>query len=638
MCGIAGIFQRNGAPVDPAVIRRMADTIRHRGPDDSGVWTDGAIGLGHRRLSIRDLSAAGRQPMADPTGQAVVSFNGEIYNYPQLRKQLEQDFGFVFRTQTDTELLPYGYLAWGEAFVDRLEGMFAFALWDRKTCRLLLARDGIGIKPLYYFANEDVVVFGSELKAVLASGLCPTSLAPEALHTFLAAGFPGPGSSLLRDVAQVRPGTVLTCTAKALSSHTFWKPVRQPVIHRLEDALDEFCPLLHDVVGSQLVSDVPLGVFQSGGIDSTLVSLAARRLEISPPLFTAAFDDPSHDETDLAILVARAAGLEHHVLRVSEDKDPMASFRAIAHHFDGQCADTGSYAFYRLCEEVRRHTTVVLSGDGGDEFFAGYNTYRASLMADRLRPWIPRWLLRGLGRSAYSLNAGNESRLPASALAARFALGLAAGRSRSHMHWRRLIPDFLLRSLYGPAMRPLLGSSPYSEYENCAGDECPERLDGWMLADQRFHLQSVLAKVDAMSMAHGLEIRVPLLDRRIMDFAGRCSTSLLLPRKGPAKFLLRKAAERLGAPAEVLHARKKGFNVPIASLLRNQLAPLGEFWFEAHPDVLAPHFNPEALRKLWREHRQTRSNHAFALWPLLLLAQWAGGGGAANAPSTGRLP
>lgn len=624
MCGITGIFYRNARTVDPATLRSMMEQLIHRGPDDSGIWTERNIGLGHRRLSIRDLTAAGRQPMPDPSGQVLVSFNGEIYNDRELRAELESRHGARFHTRTDTEILPIGYLIWGEELFRRLEGMFAISLWDRRQQRLVLARDGIGIKPLYYYTDREKVIFGSELKALLKSGECGTQLNLSALHTFLATGFPGSGDSLVQGIRQVRPGTVLSFTAESMEEKDFWRPCRSGDVVRLDDAMEELGALLPDVVGSQLVSDVPISVLQSGGIDSSVVSLTTKRLTGELPLFTAGFSEASHDETALAAQVAAIAGLEHHVLRVEDDAQPVETFKTMVRHFDGQCADTGAYAFYRLCGEVRKHTRVVLSGDGGDEFFAGYDTYRASQYARRLRPWLPALLLRQLGRFFYHCGAHDESRLGACAKLSRFALGLAAGGRYAHMQWRRLVPVFLLPQLYGTAMAPLLKVNAYAEYESCANDAAMESLDQWLLADQRFHIQSILMKVDAMSMAHSLEVRVPLLDRRIMDFAGRCATSLLLPRKGANKFLLRKVAEHLGAPPQVLRAGKMGFNVPIAGMLRKELAPLADYWFEHSPDVLAPYLVPDEVRRMWREHSQARVNHAFALWPMLNLAEWLG--------------
>lgn len=602
----------------------MSNQLIHRGPDDHGSHVAGSIGLGHRRLSIRDLSSAGRQPMSDPSGRIVVSYNGEIYNDTELRKELESVHGFSFRTKTDTEIIPMGYLAWGEGLFGRLEGIFAIALWDEKEGKLCLARDGIGVKPLYYFADHEKVIFGSEIKAILASGLCPWRIDPQAIHTYLAAGHAGPGASLLQGVAQIRPGTVVTFSARSQTNKVFWQPTRRGDITNQEEALEEFMRLLPAVVEEQLISDVPLSIFQSGGVDSTLITLSVRNLGISPPLFTAGFAEKSHDESAIAAEVAAVAGARHHVLPIETDSEPIETFRKIVHHFDGQCADTGAYAFYQICREVRKYSTVVLSGDGGDEFFAGYDTYQASRLAATMQGWAPSSVMDLVGRAAYSLNAGSETRLPAAAMASRFFLGIAAGRANAHMQWRRLVPNFLLPELYGREMHACLGTSPFAEYEECAGNQFADPLDRWLLSDQRFHIQSILAKVDAMSMAHGLEVRVPLLDRRIMDFAGRCSASLLFPRGGQRKSLLRSAARRMGAPASVTDGAKRGFNVPIARMLRNELAPLARHWFEKSPDVLEPLLQADTVRKLWLAHAGCRANHAFALWPLLNLAEWLG--------------
>src|SRR5919199_1031892 len=625
MCGIAGWYNRDGRPVDPDVLRRMSDTMIHRGPDAGGVWTRGPIGLAHRRLSIRDLSPAGRQPMGDPTGRIMVTYNGELYNDRELRAELERDFGVRFRTSCDTEILPHAYLAWGDAMFDRLEGMYAIGLWDSEHERLLLARDGIGIKPIYFAETSERVLFASELKGILAHGAVTAELDPEALHTFSAAGHAGTAASLVRGIEQVPPGSVIAISARDRRTRQFWRPHRDADIDDLDWAVELLSRTLDDVVEGQLISDVPLSVLQSGGIDSSLVSLAVGRRGVTAPLFTAGFAEASHDETGLAAEVAKAAGLPQRVIPIDTAGDLGAVFRATVHHFDGQCADTGAIAFYRLSQAVRRHSTVVLSGDGGDEFFCGYETYAASRVAEVLRGITPPALARSVGRFAYGVNPANEGRLPAASVVARFALGLSEGGARPHLEWRRLVPGFLARQVYGAGMDGLAGASPYREYAAYYDGEPGDVLDRAMIADQRFHLQSVLAKVDAMSMAHSLEVRVPLLDRRVMDLAGRMGLGLLHPRKGPPKYLLRVLAERLGAPQSVTRARKKGFNVPISRLLRNELRPLADEVLEREADVLAPYLRPDEIRALWRAHRDREADHAFALWPILTLATWRAG-------------
>jgi asparagine synthase (glutamine-hydrolysing) len=625
MCGIAGWFNRRGRLVDVDALMAMSVALIHRGPDSDGLWRDGTIGLAHRRLAIRDLSVNGRQPMADPSGRIVVTYNGEIYNERALRAELTSKFGFKFRTNCDTEILPYAYLAWGDAMFERLEGLFAVGLWDREERRLLLARDGIGIKPLYYIENGDFVMFASEVKAILASGRIAVDLDCEALHTFFAAGHAGT-KSLIGGIRQVAPGSIARFTSSSRDERQFWRPRRVPKIVDLEFALGRLGSALDEVVDSQLVSDVPLAVLQSGGIDSSLVSLTLARRGQKAPLFTVGFDEPTHDETDHACLVAAAAGLPHRTLRCDVRADLEASFRAMVYHFDGQCADTGALAFYQLAQAVREHCTVALSGDGGDEFFCGYETYQATRVAEVARRLAPSSYWGLLGRLAYRANSRSEARLPMTAVAARFALGVGEGGATPHLYWRRLVPGFIARELYGPAMADLALTNPYAEYANYYSEPHPDVLDRAMIADQRFHLQSVLLKVDAMSMAHGLEVRVPLLDRRIMELAGQFDIRILNPfPRGPSKYLLRKLAERLGVPATVGAARKKGFNVPIARLMRRDLMSICDQMLDRHADVMAPYLRPQAIRRLWRAHRDREANNAFALWPILTVATWRAG-------------
>jgi len=624
VCGIIGWYERHGRPVDPRALQLMGDALIHRGPDGSGLWIEGSIGLGHRRLAIRDLSENGRQPMCDPSLRVFVTYNGEIYNDRELRVSLEREYGFRFRTSCDTEILPYAYLAWGERMFDRLEGIFAIGLWDRANKRLLLARDGIGVKPLYFSESDNAVLFASEIKGLLAHGAIPSVLEAEALHTYFAAGHAGTKYSLLKGIEQVAPGTVLTFSQEGRAERQFWAPRREPEVEDIDTALVQLSSVLDDVVLSQLVSDVPLGVLQSGGIDSTIVSLTLARQGVAAPLFTAAFDEKSHDETEMAARIAAVAGLPHRVVPV-DGLDVDSAFRAVVHHFDGQCADTGALAFYRLSQAVRRHTTVVLSGDGGDEFFCGYETYAASRIAAAVGALAPASIARTIGRFTYRLNPANESRLPASALLTRFALGLGEGGLRPHLEWRRLMPSFVARRVYGQAMRELASQTPYHEYASYYDAAGGQVLDRAMVADQRFHLQSVLAKVDAMSMAHSLEVRVPLLDRRVMELAGRISARLLHPSLKQPKYLLRRLAERLGTPHDVATARKRGFNVPISRLLRGPLRSLADRVLDDDADVLAPYLRPDEVRALWRSHRDRKADHAFALWPVLTLATWRAG-------------
>jgi asparagine synthase (glutamine-hydrolysing) len=603
----------------------MTNALEHRGPDDFGIWHEGQIGLGHRRLAIRDLSPAGHQPQCDPSGRIVVSYNGEIYNDRELQAALARDFGVTFHSTCDTEIIPVGYLAWGDELFDRLEGMFAIALWDRAESKLVLGRDGVGIKPLFYSADQDVVRFGSEIKALLADPAQSRRLSAEGVHRFLARGYSGPTSTTLEGIRQVPPGTVMTFTSREQSSRRFWQPKREPDIRSLDEAVDGLLAVWPQVVRDQLVSDVPVGILQSGGIDSTLVSLAANGPAGSPtPLFTANFADQSFDEAPLARLVADRLGAPFHRISVAAPGNLAEVLRRVVKVYDGQVADEASVPLYLLSAAVRQHVTVALCGDGGDEFFGGYPTYMASRAAAVLGRLFPRAAWQALGRASYARGASDETRLPLAAKVKRLALGIAdGGAEHAHAYWRRLVPNFLLTDLYGPELRPLADMDPFDEYHAILASEAGTLIDRCLVADQRFHLPGgLLLKSDAMTMAHGLEVRVPLLDRRVMDFAGRIDARLLVGGKSDSKRVLRAAAKRLGAPETVVSATKRGFNTPLARFLRADLRPLAEDCFDKAVDRLTPWLEPNAVRRLWHEHRDAIVNHDYTLWPILNLSLW----------------
>jgi asparagine synthase (glutamine-hydrolysing) len=618
MCGIAGIYHGDRRTASEKTVRAMVAALHHRGPDDSAIFIAPGIALGHARLAIRDLSPDGRQPFADPSGRVTVSYNGEIYNDQEIRAELTRDFGFAFRTSCDTEVIPLGYLAWGEQIFDRLEGMFAVALWDRDERRLVLARDGIGIKPLFYSEQAGTVRFASEIKGILADPAQSERLSPRGLHAFFAMGYVGPRETTFDGVHQIAPGTVVTYHEGKRRERQFWRPTRTAEIANLDDATVELERLWTKVVADQLVSDVPVGVLLSGGIDSSLVALGANRSDRKLPLFTASFANQSFDETPLARTVANAIGADINSVSIEARADLGQLLTTVVHHYDGQSCDEASLALLLLSQEVRKSVTVALTGDGGDEFFAGYPTYAASRLAARIGPLIPARAWEWIGQSFYHLGSSGKKRLPLSAIAFRLALGMASGPSRAHACWRRYIPQFMLQKLYGSALRPLLDEDPFGGYkaeiDNAEGD----LIDRCLLADQRWHLPGgLLLKSDAMSMARSLELRVPLLDRRIMDFAGRCHADLLLSPRGEKKLLLRQLARRMRAPGAVTEGAKRGFNAPLAGLLRNELRPAAERIFEREANVLEPFLVPDQARLLWRQHLEGRRDHSYAIWPIL---------------------
>lgn len=623
MCGITGIFHRHGNAVNIDVLNSMTDSLVHRGPDARGIWVDHNIGLGHRRLAIRDPGNAGKQPMTDQRHIIHSVFNGEIYNDRELRKQLEKDFGFVFVSQCDAELIPAGYLVWGLELFNRIEGMFAIALWDSRKRELVLARDGVGIKPLFVSVDNDTARFGSELKALLADPQQSRSIRPESIPAYMVQGYVSPTKTLLDSVEQIAPGTIRVIGKDRTQDHKFWQPTRYPRISNIETAIDEFLPLWDRVVSDLLVSDVPVGVQQSGGIDSTLVTMTVckgRRI----PAFTACLAEATHNELELAKQAVSSTGADHKLIHIDEHYDAAEIFRFVVDHFDGQLADSSAFAVYQLNRQIRQSVKVVLSGDGADEFFAGYPTYRASRIANVVGRICPRVLAALFERMMFSVSKADENRLPIGDVAARFFRGLQAPSGTSHAYWRSLVGLDVLSNILGSELRAFTReNNPYQDYIDALRGTDGPLAARCMLADQRFYLPSdMLMKVDAMSMAHGLEVRVPFLDRRIVEFAGSLDIRMLTPMQGPDKKILRRVLDRIGAPKEISSGTKRGFNVPVARLLRTGLRGLGNDLLINHVGRLEPYFDPAGVMDLWNEHCERRANHGYALWCLLTFAVW----------------
>jgi asparagine synthase (glutamine-hydrolysing) len=624
VCGIAGIWHLDGQPVDRQVLSKMTHTIAHRGPDGEGIWIRNNIGFGHRRLAIRDLSELGHQPMSCPTGRVTVTFNGEIYNYDELRSELERDYCAVFRSRCDTEILPLGYLSWGDELFSKLEGMFAIGLWDSMFNRLVLARDAVGIKPLFYSRMGDTIRFASEIKAIIADPCFPRKLDSAGLHRLFASGYVGPDATTVMGIRQLEPGTILSINHKGEESlHRFWHPTRRPTIRRMDEALEIFVPLMQSVIKDQLVSDIDIGILQSGGVDSTILSLIANQ-SAPVPLYTAKFSNRAHDESGVAARFAQNAGLEHQIINVSTDLDPEKTFRRVVYHYDGQAADEAAGPLLLLTEALAKNTHVALSGDGGDEFFGGYPTYRATRIASKLSGILPTGLASVLGTFLYGHDNNASTRMSIVAKLSRFLQGVAYGNQYAHTEWRRFLPHFMASSIYGPGLLDMIPISPMSAYRR-AFDYYPHAnvLDRAMIADQCVHLPGgLLYKTDCMSMANSIEIRVPFLDKRIMEFAASCDLELLLPRKGPSKPLLRHTAKKLGSNAEIFRGKKRGFNNPISSLLRGPLRQLGNHLIVKNSDLMEPYLQPQGVQLLWSEHQDSTRDHAYALWPILHFLLW----------------
>jgi asparagine synthase (glutamine-hydrolysing) len=623
MCGIAGIVNLDGRPVDRAAVEAMIRAQEHRGPDGDGYWCEGNVGFGHARLAIRDLGEGGRQPMHDATRTVAMVYNGEIYNEEVIRAKLSAESGTEFHTRCDAEVIAPGWVSWGADLFTLLEGMFAVAIWDARSSSLILARDPVGIKPLYYSQRGKSIRFASELKGLLAVPDQEVQLSPADLHRYLGSGYPGPTRSLLVGVGQVPPGSFLVANRDGVRIERYWTPKRTGEIRDIDAALEEFAGIWPRTVEESLISDVPVGLLLSGGIDSSLIATALRGR--NSPAFTAKFTAAGWDETPSAAAVAAATGLPHHVAPVDSQADAEETFLAVARHVDGQLADSSCFPFYKVCRAARKAVPVLLSGDGADEFFAGYETYRASRFASGVVRVVPRALLRAGGRMLMTRQGAGA--VSTAEKMWRFLLGVAEAPTRTaHAQWRRYLLKDQQAGLYAPEMADAAEVDALADYAALLTDAGGSTIDRCLLADQLYYLPGdMLLKSDLMSMAHGLELRVPFLHPRIMEFAGRLHADLLSPLRGPDKRILRAAGTRFGLGEAITARKKHGFNMPIAAMLREGLRPLCEKLLDRNADILAPHLRADGVRHLWRQHSSGDINHAYVLWSLLTLAAWKSG-------------
>jgi asparagine synthase (glutamine-hydrolysing) len=615
MCGIVGIVSLDPrGQVDPGRVAAMRDVLHHRGPDGAGIFVDGAVGLGHRRLSIVDV-AGGHQPMANEDGRAWIVFNGEIYNHAALRPGLEAK-GHLYRTRSDTETILHLYEEEGERCVERLQGMFAFALWDRALGRLLLARDRLGIKPLYYAVSDGELIFASEIKAILHAGLrarLNEAALPELLATRLVAG----EETLFRGVRKLMPGHTLTWTAgQGLRPRRYWQlPAPGPgstagIRHQAQDLRER----LRESVRSHLMSDVPLGLFLSGGLDSSgLLALMAPLVPDRVRTFAVGFDEPGANELAYARMAAQAAGSEHREVTVSP-REFWEALPRLVWHEDEPLAFPSSIPLYFVSRLARDHVKVVLTGEGADELFLGYNRYRVTAWNERLgRPYwrlAPPALQRAVG--------GGVRRLPRSLrrYAERSFLALPPGpRSLFYDNFAVFSEPWQRRLMAEPA-----ASDPYAAALACYEGAAGGAADRMSRADLQTYLVRLLMKQDQMSMAASIESRVPYLDHALVEHAVALPSGVKLDAL-TTKAILRRALRGV-VPGPILSRRKMGFPVPVSRWLR------GEYWPLVEDLVLGPRaaarrlFQPATLRRLAEEHRAGAADHGDRLWLLLNLEVW----------------
>ncbi|WP_164100388.1 asparagine synthase (glutamine-hydrolyzing) [Candidatus Laterigemmans baculatus] len=602
MCGIVGIATSSGM-LAQSTLAKMRDTFAHRGPDAAGLWYQGSegVGLGHRRLAIIDLSADGRQPMEDAHQQIVIVFNGEIYNYRELRSEL-RGLGHAFRTATDTEVLLAAYRQWGEAFLDRLVGMFALAIYDRRTGRLFLARDRAGEKPLFYYHQAGRLIFASEIKALLASELVPATLDLESFDQFLAYGYAIGERTMIEGVQRLPAGCCMSYhpASDRLEQRRYWSLPELDSGERVdaEEMTDRLEALLSESVRQQLVADVPVGVMLSGGVDSSLVTaLAARASARRIKTFTITF--PGHggyDESVHAREVSRYFDTEHIELEAPATSCDLLP--RLAAQYDDPIGDSSMICTYMVCEQIRQHATVALGGDGCDELFGGYLHHRWLAQLDRPRRMIPA-ALRHLGRAAL------ERGCPQGVRGRNWALALLADADQACARFNSLFDTSGRRALLSEEaaagidpLRTLAAKTTLARGGRTAVQKATRTDFGSYLCDD------ILTKVDRASMLASLEVRAPWLDHRLIEFAFRQTPDALRATSAERKILPRRLCERL-LPPTLDTRRKQGFSLPLAQWFNG---PWGEMMQSVLREADPRLFRPQAIENLIAGQQRGRSN------------------------------
>jgi asparagine synthase (glutamine-hydrolysing) len=632
MCGITGaVWTDASAALQPEVLARMTEVLRHRGPDEGGSYTSAlksqtaygtvpGVAFGHRRLSIIDV-AGGHQPLANEDGTVWIVFNGEIYNHRQLRQRLE-GAGHQFRTRSDTEAIVHLYEDEGLDFLAHLNGMFALAIWDARKRRLVIARDRLGKKPLYYRREPARLLFASELKSLLQVPGIPRELDPQALDDYLTLQYVPHPRTIFRGFAKLPPAHYGVFCDGRFSTQCYWNPdFDQEVDRPLADYAEELRELLTSAVQMRLEADVPLGAFLSGGVDSSLVVGLMQRLVDRPvKTFSIGFPVSEFDESPHAARAAARLGTEHHEFRV--EPRAIEVLEKLAWHYDEPFADSSAVPTYYVAKLSREHVTVALTGDGGDELFAGYLRYRAVQAAawfDRL----PRLLRAALANPAARRMSGARRQRSLVRRLGRFAEALSFPPERRYLEWVSMFNEARRAELYSDEFLARLPESDPFEFlaEAFARVSRRDAVTAASLVDLVTYLPcDLMTKVDIASMANGLECRAPFLDYRVVELAARMPIGYKLYR-GRGKRVLREAFGEL-LPREVTRRPKMGFGVPLAQWFRGELAPYAREMLLDARAVARDFFRAGAVERLLEEHQRGTFDHGYRLWGLVFLEAW----------------
>lgn len=620
MCGICGVVSfEPEQDIDNSILQKMNRTLHHRGPDDEGYYQDSRASLAMRRLSIIDLHT-GQQPISNERGDIWVVYNGEIYNFQPLRADLEKR-GHIFKTRTDTEVIVHAYEEYGEDCVKRFNGMFALALWDSPKCRLLLARDHMGIKPLYYWTGQDKLVFGSELKALAAHPAVPRRVNLAAIDLFLSLEYIPSPLTIYEDVYKIPPGHMLVLEAGRLKVSQFWDIPVQPVGENEEECAEILAGLMKEAVGMRLISDVPLGAFLSGGIDSSSVVGYMSQFGSKPvQTFSIGFQDATYNELPYAQAVADHFGAQHRFEVLNPDVSSLAE--ELVQHHDEPFADTSIFPTYLVSKLAREHVKVALSGDGGDELFAGYDTYIAEQLS-RYYGKLPALVRRDVMPAFAGLLPPQPAKKGTINKVKRMIEGASLDPALQHTRWMIFMNERDKECLYRPDLKRTLeqGSTTafFEGYFHKAHSF--DSLAQQQYVDIKTYLaDDILTKVDRMSMAVSLEARVPLLDHRIAEFALNLPPYMKLSRSR-TKIIMRRAVKRL-VPDLVIEKPKEGFSIPMKHWLGTSLKPMMLDLLSNDTVKRRGYFHPATVSTWIQEHLEGRVNHSHRLWALMVLELW----------------
>ncbi len=620
MCGICGIVYRNHErPVDRIIVKRMCDVISHRGPDDEGFYIHQNVGLGMRRLSIIDL-VTGAQPIYNEDKTIAIVFNGEIYNHQELRRELESR-GHAFKTHADTEVIVHAYEEYGTECPNKLNGMFGFAIWDQHKKRVFLARDRIGIKPLYYYVDHTRLVFGSELKSIMQIPDIPRAVEPKALDTFLTFEYIPSPFSIFKNIFKLPPGHWASYQNGQINIQQYWSFNYKAADQSEHDFCDELRNILEDAVRIRLMSDVPLGAFLSGGLDSsTIVAMMTRNSSEQVKSFSIGFDESSYNELPFARTIARHFDTEHYEEIITPDITRLTE--RILHQLDEPFGDFSVFPTLLVSEMARKYVTVVLSGDGGDELLGGYDTYLAQRVAQKYNR-LPAFVRKCAIEPVINSLPPTEKKKGLINKAKRFTEGTRLPDNLQHVRWMIFLQQAEKELLYSNSFaKSLNGYDSHGfieeQFLNVTSDN---PLDQQEYVDIKTYLvDNILVKVDRMSMAASLETRVPLLDHRFVEFAARIPAHMRI-RDKKTKYILKKAMQGI-LPQSILDRGKEGFSIPIKNWMKQELKPLMTDALSEKNVREKGFFSPQYVQRLIKEHLANRENHSHRLWALMVFHLW----------------